>query len=144
MEYRDKIKWLSQYRTALSRQQFLEGEIETLRSDAERMTAAMSGMPGRSGPNADRLPRAVERLEEAREKLEKQLDTCVSCRCRITQAIALCTNETGREVLRRRYILGEAYGEIADAIGLVERRVYQVHRSSVQKLCIEEETPMAM
>lgn len=137
MEFSEKTKWLGRYQTALSRERFLEGEIETLRSDAERMTVCMSGMPGRGGVNADRLPRAVERLEEAREKLENQLEICVSCRCEITQAISLCANETGREVLRRRYIVGESYGEIASAMGLVERRVYQVHRSSVQKLDIE-------
>lgn len=136
MELQEKTKWLGRYQTALSRERFLEGEIETLRSDAERMTACMSGMPGRGGPNVDRLPRAVERLTEAREKLENQLESCVSCRCEITQVIAQCTNETGREVLRRRYILGESYGEIARAMGLVERRVYQLHRSSVQKLDI--------
>lgn len=138
MEFSEKTKWLARYQTALSRERFLEGEIETLRSDAQRMTACMSGMPGRSGVNADRLPRAVERLEEAREKLEKQLETCVSCRCEITQVIACCQNEAGREVLRRRYILGESYGEIAGAMGLVERRVYQLHRASVQKLEIQE------
>lgn len=47
------------------------------------MTACMSGMPGRSGPNADRLPRAVERIEEAQKRLEQQLESCMETRAEI-------------------------------------------------------------
>ena len=42
-----------------------------------------------------------------------------------------------QEVLRRRYILGQTYPEIADAVGLVLRRVYQIHRAGVLDLDLE-------
>ena len=64
MTYQEKMKWLGRYQAALSYQHMLEDEIEVLRSDAERVTTCMSGMPGRGGPNVDRLPRAVERIEK--------------------------------------------------------------------------------
>ena len=67
MTYQEKMKWLGRYQAALSYQHMLEDEIEVLRSDAERVTTCMSGMPGRGGPNVDRLPRAVERIEKALE-----------------------------------------------------------------------------
>ena len=73
MDYKEKVEWLGRYQASVSCQHMLEEEIEVLRSDAERVTACMSGMPGRSGPNADRLPRAVERIEEAQKRLEQQL-----------------------------------------------------------------------
>ena len=41
---------------------------------------------------------------------------------------------TARKVLRRRYVDGQSYAEIADEMGLVERRVYQLHRMGLQKL----------
>lgn len=66
MDYKEKVEWLGRYQASVSCQHMLEEEIEVLRSDAERVTACMSGMPGRSGPNADRLPRAVERIEEGK------------------------------------------------------------------------------
>lgn len=56
MNYQEKVAWLGRYQTALSCQRMLEEEITVLRSDAARVTACMSGMPGRSGPDADRLP----------------------------------------------------------------------------------------
>ena len=43
-----------------------------------------------------------------------------------------------QEVLRRRYILGQSYGDIADAMGVVLRRVYQIHRAGVLELDIQE------
>ena len=77
MTYQEKMKWLGRYQAALSYQHMLEDEIEVLRSDAERVTTCMSGMPGRGGPNVDRLPRAVERIEKAQKKLAQQLDSCL-------------------------------------------------------------------
>ena len=83
MDYKEKVEWLGRYQASVSCQHMLEEEIEVLRSDAERVTACMSGMPGRSGPNADRLPRAVERIEEAQKRLEQQLESCIETRAEI-------------------------------------------------------------
>lgn len=52
MTYQEKMKWLGRYQAALSYQHMLEDEIEVLRSDAERVTTCMSGMPGRGGPKS--------------------------------------------------------------------------------------------
>ena len=91
MDYKEKVEWLGRYQASVSCQHMLEEEIEVLRSDAERVTACMSGMPGRSGPNADRLPRAVERIEEAQKRL---------------------------------------------AMGVVQRRAYQLHRTAVEEMAV--------
>ena len=55
-------------------------------------------------------------------------------RCKVARAISAVPNLTAREVLRRRYVDGQSYAEIADEMGLVERRVYQLHRMGLQKL----------
>ena len=54
MDYKEKVEWLGRYQASVSCQHMLEEEIEVLRSDAERVTACMSGMPGRSGPPGPR------------------------------------------------------------------------------------------
>ena len=46
MDYKEKVEWLGRYQASVSCQHMLEEEIEVLRSDAERVTACMSGMPG--------------------------------------------------------------------------------------------------
>ena len=107
-----------------------------LRSDAERVTACMSGMPGRSGPNADRLPRAVERIEEAQKRLEQQLESCMETRAEIMCGIMTVRDRPGQEVLRRRYVMGQNFSEIAEAMGVVQRRAYQLHRTAVEGMAV--------
>ena len=131
MDYKEKVEWLGRYQASVSCQHMLEEEIEVLRSDAERVTACMSGMPGRSGPNADRLPRAVERIEEAQKRLEQQLESCMETRAEIMCGIMTVRDRPGQEVLRRRYVMGQNFSEIAEAMGVVQRRAYQLHRTEV-------------
>lgn len=109
MDYKEKVEWLGRYQASVSCQHMLEEEIEVLRSDAERVTACMSGMPGRSGPNADRLPRAVERIEEAQKRLEQQLESCMETRAEIMCGIMTVRDRPGQEVLRRRYVMGQNF-----------------------------------
>ena len=133
MTVKEKSLWLMQYRTALDQERFLEVEVQSLNSDAQRMTTRLTGMPG-TGPNPDRLSRAVERLDAARAQLDSQIEACMGIRCKVARAISAVPNLTAREVLRRRYVDGQSYAEIADEMGLVERRVYQLHRMGLQKL----------
>ena len=137
MTYQEKIAWLGQYRAAVRREQMLEGELEMMRAAAERVTACLTGMPG-AGPNPDRLPKAVERIEETQKKLEQQIEDCVDCRFAVMQVVAAVQAPDVQEVLRRRYILGQSYAEIADAMGVVLRRVYQIHRAGVLALPLAE------
>ena len=39
-----------------------------------------------------------------------------------------------QEVLRRRYVMGQSYTDIANAMGVVQRRVYQLHKAGVEKV----------
>lgn len=138
MTYKEKVNWLEQYQNALGCQKMLEQEIEQLHSEATRMTAVLTGMPGSRGSGKDRLPRAVERIVEAQTELERQLAGCFSCRSRVAQAISTVPVEQQREVLRRRYILGQTFDEIAGEMGLVSRRAYQLHRAGVDRVQVEE------
>lgn len=137
MTYEQKMQWLGQYRASVRRERLLEGELEMLHSAAQRVTACLGGVLG-PGPDPDRLPRAVEKIDDARKKLAQQVEDCVECRVRVMRVIAGVQAPDVQEVLRRRYILGQSYPEIADAMGVVVRRVYQIHRSGVMQLEIGE------
>ena len=136
MTYQEKMKWLGRYQAALSYQHMLEDEIEVLRSDAERVTTCMSGMPGRGGPNVNRLPRAVERIEKAQKKLAQQLDSCLETRMEVMHSIMALGDTAEQEVLRRRYVMGQNFSEIAEAMGVVQRRAYQLHRTAVEGMAV--------
>ena len=134
MTYQEKLQWLGRYQEALSYQHMLEDEIQALRSDAVRVTTCMTGMPGRGAPNVDRLPQAVERIEKAQKRLAQQLDACMEMRMRVTDSIMALGDAAQQEVLRRRYVMGQSYHEIAQSMGVVQRRVYQLHTAGVERL----------
>lgn len=138
-ERKSKAEWLGQYCAAQRRQELLAEELARLRSDAERMTAVLHGMPGRGAPDPDHLPKAIERVTAAQEALEEQIAACLQCRAAVAAAVGGIAHPQRQEVLRRRYLLGQTFAEIADAMGLVERRVFQLHAQALDALTLPPE-----
>lgn len=142
MLYQDKVAWLWRYRQALRRQAELEQEVEQLDSAAKRVTPMLSGMPGGPG-DGNALPRAVETLLEAKAELEAQCDICGDIRREVVAAIEQVTNRRDNEILRRRYILGQRWEEIAVEMHYKYQHICRCHRKAVEKLVIECDTEKA-
>ena len=133
MEYSEKVAWLRRYRESLRREQLLTEEIGQLEAQARRVTRAISGMPG-GGGDGQAIPRAVERLEEARQKLAAQLEQGQARRAEIEAAIQREGHPLRRDILTRRYILGQRWEKIAAAHHLVLRQVFRLHHQAVDGL----------
>ena len=112
MTYKEKVAWLQRYLKAREKANFLGGCVQEMEAEAQGMRTRLDGMPG-AGRDTARLARSVEKLAKIQHPL-------------------------AQEVLRRRYMNGESYAEICDALALVERRVYQLHRLGVNKVCEPE------
>lgn len=76
----------------------------------------------------------MERIEKAQKRLAQQLDACMEMRMRVTDSIMALGDAAQQEVLRRRYVMGQSYHEIAQSMGVVQRRVYQLHKAGVERL----------
>lgn len=133
MEYSKKVAWLRRYRESLRREQLLTEEIGQLEAQARRVTRAISGMPG-GGGDGQAIPRAVERLEEARQKLAAQLEQGQARRVEIEAAIQREAHPLRRDILTRRYILGQRWEKIAADHHLVVRQVFRLHHQAVDGL----------
>lgn len=133
MEYSEKVAWLRRYRESLRREQLLTEEIGQLEAQARRVTRAISGMPG-GGGDGQAIPRAVERLEEARQKLAAQLEQGQARRVEIEAAIQREAHPLRRDILTRRYILGQRWEKIAADHHLVVRQVFRLHHQAVDGL----------
>lgn len=136
MEYSEKITWLRRYRESLRREKLLEEEIEQLNTEAQRVTRAMSGMPG-GGGDGQAIPRAVERLEETRQKLAAEVSKSWALREEIASAIAKIDHPLRQDILTRRYILGQRWEKIAADHHRNIRWIFRVHRVAIEKLAIE-------
>ena len=140
MEYSEKVAWLRRYRESLRREQLLTEEIGQLKAQARRVTRAISGMPG-GGGDGQAIPRAVEQLEEARQKLAAQLEQGQARRAEIEAAIQREAHPLRRDILTRRYILGQRWERIAADHNVTLRWAAKQHHRTVDAMEISPENP---
>lgn len=122
----EKKKYLLQYRG-------LEGEINQLleeksrlRAQAEKMTSSYSDTPkGQTDGNS--LARVVEKIIELEEKLNDRIDKQVDLRMQIEKSIETVADYRLREVLIRRYILGQKWEDIALTMHYCRQRIWELH-----------------
>ena len=135
MTYQEKISFLRRYREAVRQEDTILQEIEELRTQAARVTRALTGMPG--GGDGQAIPRAVERLEEARQKLDAQVEQARARRSEIAAVIQQEADPLRRDILTRRYILGQRWERIAADSNRDLRWMLRLHRRAVEELTIE-------
>lgn len=141
MNYDEKIRWLRRYQDSLRREQELAEEVEQLRSRACKVTPSLSGMPGGTS-DGQVLPRAVEQILEAQQELKAQIEQCNTIRREVVDAIEQITNPRDKEILRRRYLLGERWEYIAVSMHLEYRWITRRHRESIESLLLTPESPI--
>lgn len=135
MTYEEKVRWLRRYRDALRLEEELRQELEAQRARACKTTAALTGMPG-GGGDGQALPRAVESIVAAQQELQAQINLCGATRREVVAAIDQVADERDHEILRRRYLLGQRWENIAVEMNIALRHVYRRHRKAVSELVI--------
>lgn len=139
MTYEEKVAWLRRYQNSLCRERELAEELEQLHSRACKVTPALTGMPGAPGDDQSLL-RAVESIVQAKQELKAQINVCGAIRREIVAALEQVTNARDHEILRRRYLLGQRWEEIAVEMHYKYQHVCRCHRVAVAKLVIECDT----
>lgn len=137
MTYEEKVRWLRRYQESLRREQELAEEVERLQSEATRITPLLSGMPGGAG-DGQKLPRSVEQIMEAQLELEEQIYQCGIIRKNVVVTIDQVTRSRDNEILRRRYIIGQKWEEIAGIMNIDCRWLRRIHKSVLHKLEVLE------
>lgn len=132
MEYSEKVAWLRRYREAVQREETLAQEIEALRTQAARVTQALTGMPG--GGDGQAIPRAVERILDAQQRLAAEAARCAAARAEVRAAIDTVPDPLRRDILTRRYILLQRWERIAADNNFTLRRVLQIHHKTVEAM----------
>lgn len=135
MTYEEKVRWMQRYQESLHREKELIEEIEQLRTRTYAVTSCLTGMPGTS-KDRQIIPRAIEEILKEQKQLKKQIATGTLIRKEILAAIENISNSRSQEVLRRRYILGQKFKDIAAYMILDYRWVRKIHKLSIESLNI--------
>lgn len=103
---------------------------------ATRVTSSLSQEP-KGGSGGDRIQFAVEKIAEAEDKINTQIDRLIDLRREIEEKLSALPEGKQKEVLHRRYILGQKWEEIAVQMGLDYRWVLRLHGKALLQLTIE-------
>lgn len=136
MTYEEKKAWLWRYRSAKRFEQLRLDELATLEAEAMHTTQRYSATPG-GGGDGQALPRAVERIEEARQAVEAQSTVCDAIRAELMDVFGQLDNEVDFMILFRRYVLLEDWDKIAVYVRLSRSQMFQHHSAAVRQLDIK-------
>ena len=139
MTYEEKKAWLWRYRSAKRFERLRLDELATLEAEAMHTTQRYSAMPG-GGRDGQALPRAVERIEEAKQAAEAQSTVCDAIRAELMDVFSQLDNEVDFMILFRRYVLLEGWDKIAVHVRLAKRWIFTRHRAAIEKLEIKDST----
>lgn len=139
MTYEEKKAWLWRYRSAKRFERMRLDELATLEAEAMHTTQRYSAMPG-GGRDGQALPRAVERIEEAKQAAEAQSTVCDAIRAELMDVFSQLDDEVDFMILFRRYILLENWDKIAVHVRLAKRWIFTRHRAAIEKLEIKDST----
>ena len=136
MTYEEKKAWLWRYRSAKRFELLRLDELATLEAEACHTTQRYSPTPG-GGGDGQTLPRAVERIEEARQAAEAQSTVCDAIRAELMDVFSQLDNEVDFMILFRRYVLLEDWDKIAVYVRLSRSQMFQHHSAAVRQLDIK-------
>lgn len=133
MTYEEKVRWLRRYRGSLEKEKALRADLQEQETRAAKTTAALTGMPG-GGSDGQTLARAVESIVEAQQKLQAQINVCGAVRREVVVAIDQVQDELDHAILYRRYVLGQTYEQIAEAMNRTTRSIIYRHNKAIEIL----------
>lgn len=111
MTIEEKKERLNRYLELWADIEIKQQEIETLRSRAEKITNAISPLPG--GGNKKDFTLTVDRIIEIQEKIDKKVQQANEEREYIGRIIDAVKSPLHRRVLQRKYINGDTFEQIA-------------------------------
>ena len=136
MTYEEKKDWLWRYRSAKRFELLRLDELATLEAEAMHTTQRYSATPG-GGGDGQALPRAVERIEEAKQAAEAQSTVCDAIRAELMDVFSQLDDEVDFMILFRRYVLLEGWDKIAVYVRLSRSQMFQHHSAAVRQLDIK-------
>ena len=120
-------EFLEQYLRKTEQIEALQDKIAEIRACAEKCTSVLSPTPGGNAHNDSRLEQLVVKIDS----MEQQLGILWEERGRIYIEIVkiLCTMPTDicRQILEMRYLEGQTFTEISEALAYSERHIYRLH-----------------
>ena len=109
-------------------------ELEQVKAGLKASLVSVGGMGGSSSgsPDPDRFGRVFGRIEAVEARIDARIDEKNRVIDRAVELIERVHDSTQRSVLRRRYLLGQKWDEIAREFHYDERTVFRIHGAALK------------
>ena len=128
-----KKQYLLRYRQAEREIRLLHEELAQLESMAVRVTPSYSGEAHGSG-SGSRVESATEKIDACKAEIDQALLAQMDIRREITAKIRGIPGQALREVLRRYYILGMTWEEVAVHMHYSYMHVCRLHEQALAQM----------
>lgn len=130
-----KKQYLLRYRQAEREVRLLMEEKERLLALATKVTPSYSGEAKGSG-SGDRMGAAVDKVVQCEEEINEAIDAAVDVRREVIEKILTIPDQTLRQVLRRYYILGMTWEEVAVSMHYSYMQVCRLHGQALAQMML--------
>ena len=124
-----KKEYLKGYIYFVRKAQRLKEQIEELRSQQMFPSVNLDGMP--QGNAHSDLSGYMAKLDALILQLEAEKETAIQKYNEIYNQVQLMQDETEKEVLERRYLLGDSWWRIAVKMNYAESNIYKIHGAAL-------------
>lgn len=124
-ENEEKKRYLNGYRDCTRRERQLQEQIDELRSQQMFPSVNHDGMP--QGNAHSDLSGYMAKLDALILQLEAEKETAIREYNEIYNQVQLMQDEAEKEVLERRYLLGDSWWRIAVKMNYAESHIYRIH-----------------
>ena len=131
-----KKEYLKGYIFSMRKAQRLKEQIEELRSQQMFPSANHDGMP--QGNAHSDLSGYMAKLDALILQLEAEKETAIREYNEIYNQVQLMQDEAEKEVLERRYLLGDSWWRIAVKMNYAESHIYRIHGAALSHFQMTE------
>ena len=124
-------QWLQRAYNLKRRIAAKEMHLEELRTQAEHITADLTGMPRGSGPSSP-VERVAVQIADLSWELEQDWLDVLAYQEEIRRTIELVEDPVVAQVLSARYISYLTWRKVAETLHYSERAVYKIHRKGLR------------
>jgi len=110
-------EYLKQYRFARLEINALQAEAEEIKKQLQAVTLTFGGEGGNTAPNADKIPRAFEKIDEIEREITARIGALAETRQEIDSTIQQVNDGRLKTILVCRYIGGDSWEHIAAELG---------------------------
>lgn len=130
----EKKQYLQRYIIAKRNIALLTAQIDELQQIQTSPTVLLDGMP--KGNKVSDLSSYMAKMDMLLRELEAEREIQMIVYAEICRKIKQMTNVVEKEILTRRYLLGQSWEKIANEMGYSHRQIFRLHCNALKNFCI--------